>query len=212
MKEDIIFKYFPEFDGRQKELFSALSPLYADWNSKINVISRKDMDELYVHHVLHSLAVYRFIKENGLAASSIIDIGTGGGFPGIPLAIAMPEVSFTLCDSIAKKIKVVTAVTEALELKNVTPLRSRSETVQEKFDFVTSRGVAELKEFIRLTGHLYKKGIICLKGGDTAEEIADCIRERKMSPDMFSSKNISDWFDEDFFAEKRVIFIKKFVF
>lgn len=209
MNEEIVFKYFPEFDKIKQEKIKSLYPIFAEWNSKINVISRKDIEELYVHHVLHSLAIYQFIREYNLDAESIIDVGTGGGFPGIPLAIAMPEVRFTLCDSIAKKIKVAEAVAKALQLKNVTSVWGRSETINKKFDYVVSRGVAELKNFIPLTENLYEKGIICLKGGDTETEIAACIKKRKILSESFYVKNISDWFEEDFFAEKRVIFIKK---
>lgn len=209
MNEEIVFKYFPEFDKIKQEKFKSLYPLYAEWNSKINVVSRKDIEELYIHHVLHSLAIYRFVREYGLDAESMIDVGTGGGFPGIPLAIAMPEIRFTLCDSIAKKVKVAAAVAEALQLENVIPVRGRSETIEGKFDYVVSRGVAELKNFIPIAGNLYEKGIVCLKGGDTAAEIAACMKERKIPAEAFWVKNISDWFEEDFFAEKRVIFIKK---
>ena len=127
MNEEIVFKYFPELDARQRERMAALGQLYAEWNAKINVISRKDMDSLYLHHVLHSLALVRYIRENGLAPASVFDAGCGGGFPGIPMAIAMPECRFTLCDSIAKKIKVVTEVSAALGLDNVKPVWSRTE-------------------------------------------------------------------------------------
>ena len=135
MNEEIVFKYFPELDARQREQTAALGQqqtaalgqLYAEWNARINVISRKDMDSLYLHHVLHSLALVRYIRENGLAPASVFDAGCGGGFPGIPMAIAMPECRFTLCDSIAKKIKVVTEVSAALGLDNVKPVWSRTE-------------------------------------------------------------------------------------
>ena len=187
MNEDIIFKYFPELDGIQRERMTMLGPLYREWNSRINVISRKDMDNLYVHHVLHSLALVRFIKDHGLRPESIFDAGTGGGFPGIPMAVAMPECRFTLCDSIAKKIRVVTEVATALGLDNVTPVCSRTEAIKDrKYDFVVSRAVTELSRFVPLTRHLYTEGILYLKGGDVQPEIEDCVRRCRIAPEQVS--------------------------
>ena len=185
MNEDIIFKYFPELDGTQRERMTMLGPLYREWNSRINVISRKDMDNLYVHHVLHSLALVRFIKDHGLRPESIFDAGTGGGFPGIPMAVAMPECRFTLCDSIAKKIRVVTEVATALGLDNVTPVCSRTEAIKDrKYDYVVSRAVTELSRFVPLTRHLYTEGILYLKGGDVQPEIEDCVRRCRITPEQ----------------------------
>ena len=210
MNEDIIFKYFPELDGTQRERMTMLGPLYREWNSRINVISRKDMDNLYVHHVLHSLALVRFIKDHGLRPESIFDAGTGGGFPGIPMAVAMPECRFTLCDSIAKKIRVVTEVATALGLDNVTPVCSRTEAIKDrKYDFVVSRAVTELSRFVPLTRHLYKEGILYLKGGDVQPEIEDCVRRCRITPEQVSVYGISDLFEEDFFESKKIICIFK---
>ncbi|HIZ85088.1 MAG TPA: 16S rRNA (guanine(527)-N(7))-methyltransferase RsmG [Candidatus Coprenecus stercoravium] len=210
MNEELIFKYFPEMTPRQKEQTAMLGPLYREWNSKINVISRKDMDNLYLHHVLHSLSLVRFIREKGLRPERIFDAGCGGGFPGIPMAIAMPEVRFTLCDSIAKKIKVVTEVSSALGLDNVTPLCSRSEAVQgQKFDLVVSRAVTDLGSFIPLVRHLYTEGILYLKGGDLEAEIRDGLRKSKIDPALVSVHGISAFFEEDFFESKKIICIFK---
>src|SRR6187397_1280596 len=186
---EAILKYFSDFTPIQLKQFAALDPLYKEWNSKINVISRKDIDGLYEKHVLHSLAIAAaFQFEPGM---EILDIGTGGGFPGIPLAIFFPEVKFLLADSIAKKLKVVDAVVEALELKNVTTQHVRVEEIKNrKFDFVVSRAVAPLKDLWRWSKPLLKNssynvenanrekmslksGLICLKGGDLAQEISD---------------------------------------
>ena len=208
MNEDIIFRYFPEMDGRQRERIAMLGPLYSEWNSRINVISRKDMDNLYIHHVLHSLALVRFIKSSGLRPESIFDAGTGGGFPGIPMAIAMPECRFTLCDSIAKKIRVVSEVSSALGLDNVTPVCSRTEAIKDrKYDYVVSRAVTELSKFIPLTRHLYTEGILYLKGGDIQQEIEECIKKCRIAPEQVSVHSISDFFEEEFFESKKIICI-----
>jgi 16S rRNA (guanine527-N7)-methyltransferase len=201
---DILFKYFPDLTPLQKEQFTALKPLYIDWNSKINVISRKDMDSFYLHHVLHSLAIARFI--NFKPGSQIIDIGTGGGFPGIPLSIFFPEVKFSLVDSIAKKIKVVTAIADAIEIKNTRAVQSRSENFKGKFDFIVSRAVTNLPDFVRQTQHLIAKkpinaipnGILYLKGGDLNQEISPFKNK------VFISE-IGDWFDEPFFETKKLV-------
>ena len=192
MNEDIIFRYFPEMDGRQRERMAMLGPLYSEWNSRINVISRKDMDNLYIHHVLHSMALVRFIRSSGLRPESIFDAGTGGGFPGIPMAIAMPECRFTL----------------ALGLDNVTPVCSRTEAIKDrKYDYVVSRAVTELSKFIPLTRHLYTEGILYLKGGDIQQEIEECIKKCRIAPEQVSVHSISDFFEEEFFESKKIICI-----
>ncbi len=206
MKEQIIYKYFPDLPQKTMQQLAQLSSVYEDWNSKINVISRKDMDNFYTHHVLHSLALVKYLRDNDIRPSSIFDAGTGGGFPGIPMAVLMPECEFTLCDSIAKKIKVVTEVSTALGLTNVTPVCARTETLRErKYDYVVSRAVTELKKFIPLTSHLYTKGVLYLKGGDTQSEIDMCCKELKLQSSMFKTVNISDYFEEEFFETKRIL-------
>ena len=221
MNEEIVFKYFPELDARQREQIAALGPLYAGWNARINVISRKDMDSLYLHHVLHSLALVRYIRDKGLIhtgnaavptdspAVHFLDAGCGGGFPGIPMAIAMPECRFTLCDSIAKKIRVVTEISNALELTNVKPVWSRTEDLGDEYrcDYVVSRAVTELRRFVPLVRHLYSKGILYLKGGDLYEEIAACVRECRIPPSAVSTACISEYFSEEFFESKKIICI-----
>ncbi len=185
----------------------ALPAIYADWNARINVISRKDMDSFAVHHLLHSLGIAKVMRFK--AGSKVLDIGTGGGFPGIPLAIMFPDVHFTLVDSIGKKITVVNGVVEALKLKNVTTINGRAEQVKEKFDFVVSRAVAALKDFIPWTQNKFAQkqinafpnGILYLKGGDLAHEIY----EAKVTADQF---NLSDYFEEEFFETKKVVYIK----
>jgi 16S rRNA (guanine527-N7)-methyltransferase len=209
---EIVLKYFSDFTPVQLRQFAALDPLYKEWNSKINVISRKDIDGLYEKHVLHSLAIAAaFQFEPGM---EILDIGTGGGFPGIPLAIFFPEVKFLLADSIAKKLKVVDAVAEELELKNVTTQHIRVEEIKNrKFDFVVSRAVAPLKELWRWSKPLLKTknqipnsefqpGLVCLKGGDLANEIHDSgTRPRVME--------IADLFNEEYFKMKYLLFVPR---
>ncbi|WP_207512405.1 16S rRNA (guanine(527)-N(7))-methyltransferase RsmG [Longitalea luteola] len=208
-KLELITKYFSDFSPVQLQQFSALDELYNDWNSKINVISRKDMESLYEKHVLHSLAIAAAFEF--AAGSTIVDLGTGGGFPGIPLAIFYPNVKFHLVDSIGKKIKVVNAVAEALELKNVTTAHSRIEDVKDKkFDFVVSRAVAPLKDLWKWSKPLLKKpdanstnqkpGLICLKGGDLNTEIAESgCRPRVME--------VFEIFGEEYFKEKYLLYI-----
>lgn len=201
---DIILKNFPNLSPLQKEQFAALKPLYTDWNSKINVISRKDMEHFFVHHVLHSLAIAKYIHFS--AGTKIIDVGTGGGFPGIPLAILFPEVKFTLLDSIAKKIKVVNAVKEDIALQNVITTQERSENFKGKFDFIISRAVTNLPDFVKLTRHLVSQkplnavpnGILYLKGGNLSAEIEPYKKKVIVT-------QLSDWFSEDFFETKKLI-------
>jgi 16S rRNA (guanine527-N7)-methyltransferase len=207
---EIIKKYFDDFTPEQNTQMAALQDLYAEWNEKINVISRKDIDSLYEKHVLHSLAIATAFEFR--PGTTILDIGCGGGFPGIPLAIFYPEVQFTLCDSIAKKLKVVDAVAEAIGLKNVSTHWGRAEELKDKknFDFVVSRAVAPLKDLIFWSKPLIKKlmineqenGLICLKGGDLATEIS----ESGTRPLVFPLKEI---FEEEFFETKCMLYVKR---
>jgi len=211
---DIILKYFGDFTDKQLQQFRSLEALYKDWNEKINVISRKDMDGLYEKHILHSLSIAAaFDLPAGL---EIIDLGTGGGFPGIPLAIFFPEIKFHLVDSIAKKLKVVQAVTDAIELKNVTVQHTRVEDIRNrKFDYVVSRAVAPLNELWRWSKPVLNKelshrteneanrpGLICLKGGDLNKEIQDS----GTRPRVIEIKEI---FNEPYFAEKYLLYVTK---
>jgi 16S rRNA (guanine527-N7)-methyltransferase len=205
----LITKYFSDFTSVQLQQFAALDELYNDWNSKINVISRKDMESLYEKHVLHSLAIATAFEFK--PGSTIVDLGTGGGFPGIPLAIFFPEVKFLLVDSIGKKLKVVDAVAQALELKNVTTRHTRIEDIKDKkFDFVVSRAVAPLKDLWQWSKPLLKKpspnsenqkpGLICLKGGDLAQEISESgCRPRLME--------VYEIFGEEYFREKYMLYV-----
>ena len=200
---DEILKHFPYLTENQIEKFEKLEALYQDWNAKINVISRKDIDSLYIKHVLHSLAIAKVQSfEDG---SAILDVGTGGGFPGIPLAILFPESKFYLIDIIAKKIKVVQEVAEALELKNVKAEQMRAENVKGEFDFIVSRAVTNMPNFVswvrtkikKHNDHDLKNGILYLKGGDLTEELA-------LFPNA-KEYNISDFFEDEFFETKKVV-------
>jgi 16S rRNA (guanine527-N7)-methyltransferase len=210
---EIILKYFSDFTPKQLEQFKQLKGLYAEWNDKINVISRKDIESLYERHVLHSLSIAAsFEFQPGM---EIVDLGTGGGFPGIPLAIFFPEVKFHLVDSIAKKLKVVDAVAEGIGLQNVTTQHSRIEDIRNrKFDYVVSRAVAPLKDLWRWSKPLLrnhsaeydpaapKPGLICLKGGDLAVEIQESLTRPRQLP-------VSELFEEDFFADKYIIYVPR---
>lgn len=211
MTPDIVFKYFPNLSNTQREQIEKLSPLYREWNAKINVISRKDEDNIYLHHILHSLAVAKYLKE--YIPSTVMDVGCGGGFPGIPLAILYPNTHFILVDSIGKKIKVAQSIAEEIGLKNVTALHSRAEEVNLKeytptgnVDLVVSRAVTSLDNFIPWVKGKYTKGIICLKGGNIQDEINLCSQRLKIAPSHFFYKDITDWFNEDYFQEKKVLF------
>jgi 16S rRNA (guanine527-N7)-methyltransferase len=206
---DIILKYFDDFTEKQLQQFSALQQLYTEWNSKINVISRKDIDSLYLKHVLHSLAIATIIEFR--PRTKIIDIGTGGGFPGVPLAIFFPEVEFHLVDSIGKKLKVVEAVKEELGLTNITTQHTRAEEIKDRqFDFVVTRAVAPLKDLWYWSNRMIAKkssntllnGLISLKGGDLAAEIS----ESGLRPKMVSIEQV---FPEEFFKEKYILHIPK---
>lgn len=200
----IIQKYFPKLTAQQIDYFTRIEPLYAEWNAQINVISRKDFSEFYERHVLHSLAIAKFIRFN--AGTKILDVGTGGGFPGIPLAIFFPEVQFHLVDSIGKKIKVVKEVTASLGLKNVTAEQTRAEQLNEKYDFAVSRAVTSLTEFVPwVRKNMAKKqinaipnGIIYLKGGDIKDEI------KPFKKNIFV-QDLSAYFEEEFFETKKVL-------
>jgi 16S rRNA (guanine527-N7)-methyltransferase len=203
MKE--ILKHFPDLTDTQISQFEKLEALYQDWNAKINVISRKDIDELYTKHVLHSLAIAKIQKfEPG---TYILDVGTGGGFPGIPLAILFPETRFYLIDVILKKIKVVQAVAEALELKNVKAEQIRAENVKGDFDFIVSRAVTNMPDFVswikdkikKTNKHELKNGILYLKGGDLTEELQDFPKATEY--------NISEFFEDEFFETKKVVHV-----
>ncbi|MFN8863291.1 MAG: 16S rRNA (guanine(527)-N(7))-methyltransferase RsmG [Flavobacteriales bacterium] len=203
---DLLREYFPSMTPRQDAHFLQLGDVYREWNQQINVISRKDIDQLYERHVLHSLAIYKFLAFQ--PGSQILDIGTGGGFPGIPLAIMQPEVQFVLVDSIGKKIKVVQGVVDALGLRNVSARHERAEKVNGKFDFVVSRAVAPLSELIywcrpKISGNdrnALPNGLICLKGGDLREEI-------KPIPDPVEIHPLSEYFSGEFFQEKKLIYV-----
>lgn len=202
---ELIEKYFPDLTKDQKNKFSSLQELYEDWNLKINVVSRKDIDELFLRHVLHSLGIAQV--QRFLPGASILDVGTGGGFPGIPLAILHPETNFHLVDSIGKKIKVVNEVVEGLGLKNVHTTNARVEEVPGHYDFIVSRAVAVMPTFVhwikgkiaKESRHDLKNGILYLKGGDLSEELAE-YRNAVIY-------DLPDFFEEDFFETKKVVYL-----
>lgn len=206
MPTTLLLKYFPDLTEKQVKQFEKLKDLYIEWNEKINVISRKDMESLYEKHVLHSLGIAKVMEF--APGTRVLDIGTGGGFPGIPLAILFPETEFTLIDSIGKKITVVQAVAEGVGLQNVTAVHGRAEKLKEKFHFVVSRAVTQMPEFLRWLKGKFEKdqfnskhnGILYLKGGDLAEELAG------LKCEIF---NLKSYFDEEFFDTKKVVYLSK---
>ena len=201
-----ILKYFPDLTERQQAQLAALNDLYADWNQKINVISRKDIEHLYEHHVLHSLAIARFVKWK--EGTKVLDFGTGGGFPGIPLAILYPDCQFHLIDGTGKKIRVVNEVAQAIGLENVKASHLRGEEEKGKYDFVVSRAVMPLPSLVRIVRKNISKtqrnaianGVICLKGGDVSEET-------QPFGHVVETADISEWFDEEWFNEKHIIYL-----
>ena len=204
----IIEKYFPDLTPQQKEQFGALYGLYADWNAKINVVSRKDFDQLYLRHILHSLAIVKVCRFE--AGARILDVGCGGGFPSVPLAIMFPEAKIVAADSIGKKITVVKGVCEGAGIKNIDARNTRVEQIPERFDYVVSRAVTEMPTFVKWIWNKIDRGqkgslpngILYLKGGDLIEELA----ATKMSWTEFP---ISEFFDEEFFETKKVVYTKK---
>lgn len=202
---EIILKYFPDLNPEQIEQFQKLEELYNDWNLKINVVSRKDIEELYLRHVLHSLGIAKVQKFS--PGSKVLDVGTGGGFPGIPLAILFPETKFHLVDSIGKKIKVVDEVVAGTGLKNVKTTHGRVEEVKDKYDFIVSRAVAHMDAFVhwvegktlKKNAHKRKNGILYLKGGDLEEELSN-FPKAEIFP-------LEDFFEEDFFETKKVVYL-----
>ena len=203
---EIILKYFPDISEEQKAQFAALYDLYVDWNSKINVISRKDIENLYIHHALHSLAIAKLIQFTD--GTQLMDVGTGGGFPGVPLAILFPKCKFLLVDSIGKKIRVATEVATAIGLKNVQFRHCRAEEVKEKFDFVISRAVMPLPDLVKIIKKNISKeqhnalpnGLICLKGGNLEGEL-------KPFKKTAEADDLSMFFDEEYFKTKKIVYV-----
>ncbi len=203
---DLIITYFPGLSDTQKAQFEALYDLYIDWNSKINVISRKDITNLYEHHVLHSLGIAKFIRF--VPETEVMDVGTGGGFPGIPLAIIFPEVRFHLVDSIGKKVKVATEVAKSIGLQNVTTRHCRVEEEKKMFDFVVSRAVMPLSDLVKIVRknikkeqqNVYPNGLICLKGGELEHEILPFKH-------LAQIEDMKNYFKEEYFATKKVVYV-----
>ena len=203
---DIILKYFPNLSEVQQQQFAALYDLYTDWNGKINVISRKDITNLYEHHVLHSLGIAKVMQFR--PETTVMDLGTGGGFPGIPLAILFPETHFHLVDSIGKKVKVATEIANAIGLKNVTTRHCRAEEEKQLFDFVVSRAVMPLTDLLKIIRKNIKKeqhnalpnGLICLKGGELEREVMPVKHQTLMY-------DLKDYFEEEFFETKKVVYV-----
>lgn len=203
---DIVYHYFPDLSPKQKDQFAKLFDLYKDWNDKINVVSRKDIENLYINHVLHSLGIAKVMAFK--PGASVLDVGTGGGFPGIPLAILFPETNFHLVDSIGKKITVVKGVAEGVGLKNVRGEQIRAEQIKGQYDFIVSRAVTRIKEFYgwihnktkKQSVHPLDNGILYLKGGDLDEELAELKKIHQIY-------DLSDYFTEEFFETKKVVYV-----
>ena len=198
---------FPDLTELQLVRLDAMEDLYRLWNGRINVISRKDMEQFRTHHLLHSLAIAKVIDFP--AGSTVLDVGTGGGFPGIPLAVLFPEVRFTLCDSIGKKVKVAQAVADALQLDNVSCVQARAESLPGRFDYVVSRAVTDLATFYPWVRDKFSKAVFYLKGGDLDEEIATCAKRCRIDPGKIAQMQISNWFDDPWFAEKKIVVISQ---
>jgi len=196
---------FPALTPRQLAQFDAMEALYREWNARINVISRKDMDAFQTHHLLHSLSIAKLVEFP--AGSTILDVGTGGGFPGIPLAVLFPECHFTLCDSIGKKIKVAQAVADGLELENVSCVNARVESLPGRFDYVVSRAVTDLATFYPWVKGKFTKAIFYLKGGDLDEEIATCVRHCRIDPGKILQTPVSNWLSDPWFEGKKIVTI-----
>lgn len=204
---EILLKYFPHLTQKQIQEFASLQQLYTDWNEKINVISRKDIENLYERHVLHSLSIAKFVQFKN--ATKVMDLGTGGGFPGVPLAILFPDARFHLVDSIGKKLKVIEAVKEELGLKNLSTFHSRSEDMKFQYDFVVSRAVAPLADLLNWTKGKYtahdqlpvRNGLICLKGGDIDAEISVATKVQKVA--------LSRYYSEPFFSDKFLVYVEQ---
>ena len=199
--------FFPGLTPEQCAQFTRMEDLYREWNVRINVISRKDMDHLRLHHILHSLAIAKVITFP--AGSTVLDVGTGGGFPGIPLAVLFPQCRFTLCDSIGKKVKVAQAIADGLELQNVSCVQKRAEELKETFDFVVSRAVTDLATFYPWVRGKVRNAIFYLKGGDLDEEIAACAKRCRIDPGRFMQVRIANWFKDPWFDEKKIVIISQ---
>ena len=203
---DLILKYFPSLSETQRKQYEELSELYGYWNERINLISRKDIEHLYEKHVLHSLSIAKIIQFK--KGTKILDVGTGGGFPGIPLAILFPETNFYLIDSIGKKIKVVNAISDSLKLQNIQAKQIRAEEIKERFDFITGRAVAALPDFLKLIKNKIsannfnelRNGLLYLKGGDVSDEL----KQIQQIPTVF---NLSEFFEEEYFETKKIIYL-----
>jgi 16S rRNA (guanine527-N7)-methyltransferase len=210
----IIDKYFAELNDRQKQQIENMHNIYSCWNERINVVSRKDVDNLYTKHVLHSLSIAKIVSF--LPHARVLDVGTGGGFPVVPLAVLFPETEFFAVDSVGKKIKVLENVCRELDIRNIEARCDRAENITGKFDFVTGRAVTSLPDFYGLTrnkiksknAHTLHNGIICLKGGNLDTEIADTLKKYRLLPDKIREYEISNFFDEDFFSTKKILYIQ----
>ena len=192
--------------------YEPMIALYREWNGRINVVSRKDIDALYEHHILHSLAIEEYVRRyypDGFDGASVLDLGTGGGFPGIPLATEFPTAQFTLCDSIGKKVKVAQAVADGLGLQNVRCVNARAETLAETFDWVVSRAVTSLDNFYPWVKGKFRRSILYLKGGDINAEISELVRKCRVEPGRIRTWRIDEWLKDEYFAEKFVIEIGK---
>lgn len=207
MDHALITNYFPNLTLLQQAQFAALGPCYRSWNERVNVISRKDIDQLYLHHVLHSLAIARYIHFPD--GARVLDVGTGGGFPGIPLSILFPQTQFFLCDSTAKKIRVVNEVVHTLGLQNVTSAQVRAEEVPHTFDYAVSRAVTQLARFVPWVWDKISSGILYLKGGRLNKELDACARTVGIARSQIEEISIFQWFSEPFFEEKKIVYICK---